>query len=158
MLNNLIEIQELLEIIARNLKEFREDNDYKQHEVAKYLNISRSTYANWEKADCFPSLSSLDKITLFYNISLDCLLRKKRIKSYKEKLKPMNYNILLNNLKELRNKNKYPLRFVARYCYTSLTNYNKIEHGKYEIKIYYLVKIMKLYNISADEITGKIKS
>ena len=36
------------------IKDLREDHDYKQEEIAKYLKVERSVYAKWENGDkCF---------------------------------------------------------------------------------------------------------
>ena len=33
------------------IKDLREDHDYKQEEIAKYLEVERSVYAKWENGD-----------------------------------------------------------------------------------------------------------
>ena len=59
-----------------NLKEIRERLGLTQTEVAKSLNISRSTYTNYECGHCDPNISTLIKLADFFNISIDELVER----------------------------------------------------------------------------------
>jgi transcriptional regulator with XRE-family HTH domain len=59
------------------LKALREDNDLTQEELAKDLNIIRSTLANYESGFREPNFSLLIKIADYFNVSLDYLLDRK---------------------------------------------------------------------------------
>ena len=56
------------------LKDLREDNDYTQSDIAEFLHINRSTYANWENGETLIPLAYLDQLTLFYNTSMSYIL------------------------------------------------------------------------------------
>ena len=57
--------------IIRNL---REDHEYKQETIAKYLGLVQQTYSNYEKGHTSLPLDYLVKLTKFYNVSADFLL------------------------------------------------------------------------------------
>lgn len=57
--------------IIRNL---RENHEYKQETIAKYLGVVQRTYSNYEKGHTSLPLDYLVKLTKFYNVSADFLL------------------------------------------------------------------------------------
>ncbi len=56
------------------LKDLREDRDLKQEDVAKFLNISQTNYSKYELGKINIPISSLVKLSEFYNTSIDYLL------------------------------------------------------------------------------------
>ena len=64
-----IEIQ-----LPEMLRSLRVYNGLKQHEVAKELRISRSSYAYYEIGKTRPSLESLVHMARMYDVSVDFLL------------------------------------------------------------------------------------
>ena len=56
------------------IKNIREDNDLSQREIAKILNVSRSTYSLWKLGINIIPLSSLYKLSIFFDASIDYLL------------------------------------------------------------------------------------
>ena len=56
------------------IRDLREDNDKKQIELAKYLNIDQSTYSDYENGKINIPIEQLIKIADFYNVSLDYLV------------------------------------------------------------------------------------
>lgn len=63
-------------MLRSNLKYLREKKNLTQGEVAFFLEVSRSTYANYEKEQSEPPASQLLKISQFYKVSTDDLLTK----------------------------------------------------------------------------------
>lgn len=61
--------------IATILKNLRTDRDYTQQDIANYLNISRSGYANYENGQTMPSTETLMSLSQFYKVSVDYLTR-----------------------------------------------------------------------------------
>ena len=57
--------------IIRNL---RENHEYKQETIAKYLGVVQQTYSNYEKGHTSLPLDYLVKLTKFYTVSADFLL------------------------------------------------------------------------------------
>lgn len=61
-------------MVYENIKSLREDNDYKQRELAQYLNVSQNTYSQYETGVIELTASTLIKLSKFYNVSVDYLL------------------------------------------------------------------------------------
>ena len=61
-------------MVFPNIKSLREDNDYKQKEVAEYLNVSQNTYSQYETGVIELTAPILIKLAKFYNVSVDYLL------------------------------------------------------------------------------------
>ena len=57
-----------------NLKSIREDNDIRQKDIAKYLNVSQNTYPQYETGVIALPAEVLIKLSKFYNVSVDYLL------------------------------------------------------------------------------------
>lgn len=58
----------------QRIKNLREDNDYTQEYVAKYLNINRVVYNRYENGIREIPVSLLIKLSQLYNVSTDYLL------------------------------------------------------------------------------------
>lgn len=56
------------------IKELREDNDLKQRQLAKILNISQSTYSSYEVGNREIPIYLLIALVKFYDTSVDYLL------------------------------------------------------------------------------------
>ena len=56
------------------LKNFREDNDYTQEDIAKILNCKQNTYQQYESEKRQIPIEALKKLALLYNTSIDYLL------------------------------------------------------------------------------------
>ncbi len=61
-------------MIGLILKALREKHDYNQDYVADKIQVSRSTYANYERESREPSISTLIGLADLYDISVDYLL------------------------------------------------------------------------------------
>lgn len=57
-----------------NLRSIREDNDIKQSDVAKMLNVSQNTYSQYETGVIALTAETLIKLSDFYGVSIDYLL------------------------------------------------------------------------------------
>lgn len=65
------------EIFAEKLKKARNDTGLSQREVAKELNLSKSTIASYEMGRTEPDIETLAKLADFYQVSTDWLLSTK---------------------------------------------------------------------------------
>lgn len=61
-------------MVFPNIRSLREDNDYKQREVAEVLNVSQNTYSQYENGVIEWTAENLIKLADFYNVSVDYLL------------------------------------------------------------------------------------
>jgi len=65
---------ELINIIGKNLQDYREKNHYNQDQIAEYLGIDRSVISRYEKGEREISLLFLNKLCDLYGIELEDLL------------------------------------------------------------------------------------
>ncbi len=56
------------------IREMREDNDLKQKDIAKILNISQQQYSRYESGENELSYDGLIKLADFYNTTIDYIL------------------------------------------------------------------------------------
>ena len=57
------------------LLELRKSNNLSQEALAEKLDVSRQTISKWELAQSYPDFQSLIRISNYYNISLDILIK-----------------------------------------------------------------------------------
>lgn len=55
----------------KRIKDLREDNDKKQSEIAKYLEITQQQYSMYERGDREIKVHQLIKLANLYKVSLD---------------------------------------------------------------------------------------
>lgn len=63
-----------IESFASRLRKARANTGFTQREVAKELNISKSTIASYETGRTEPDIETLGTLADFYNVSVDWLL------------------------------------------------------------------------------------
>lgn len=81
------------------LRNLREDKDLTQKQVSEYLNVSQVAYSYYELNRRAIPIEILDKLSDYYNTSIDYLLYKTNISTpYPNNSK--NKNILLSNSTE----------------------------------------------------------
>ncbi|WP_105956958.1 helix-turn-helix domain-containing protein [Apilactobacillus quenuiae] len=60
---------------GNRLKQARKDNNLTQENVAKHMIVSRQTISSWENEKTYPDITSLIKLSEYYDVSLDLLLK-----------------------------------------------------------------------------------
>lgn len=143
-------------MIYNRIKDVREDKDFTQDYIAERLKVKRSTYANWENSDVLIPLEKLDNISIIFNVPFSYLLgiNKKYDKSIK--VKPINYELLLNRLNKYRKDKKQTYQLIADAIETSKGTIYKYYNGQMKIPVDKLVLLSKFYNCDIDELTGKL--
>lgn len=58
----------------QNIRDLREDREYKQKDIAKILNISQQYYSEYEKGNRELPTRHLRTLCIFYNVSADYIL------------------------------------------------------------------------------------
>ena len=58
----------------QRIRDLREDNDFKQRQLAEYLHCSQQVYSNYELGQRDIPTEVLIKLSLFYDVSTDYLL------------------------------------------------------------------------------------
>ena len=56
------------------IKDIREDHDLTQTKIAELLNCTQQTYSRYETGEITIDVTSLSKLALFYNTSVDYLI------------------------------------------------------------------------------------
>lgn len=59
---------------SQRIRELREDNDYKQETIARYLGVSQTYYSRYELGKVPLPLEKFILLCKFYNISADYLI------------------------------------------------------------------------------------
>ena len=60
--------------LENRLKELREQHNFTQDDVARFLNISRQSISKWELGKGYPDIDNLRMLSDLYKISLDQLI------------------------------------------------------------------------------------
>lgn len=60
--------------MLKRLRALREDKDLKQRDMAQFLNITQSTYSDYERGNTNIPLDSLKMLAVFFETSIDYLL------------------------------------------------------------------------------------
>lgn len=66
-----------MEALYRNIRNLREDKDKTQVELAKYLNITQTTYSKYELGRISIPIDVVIKLADYYDVSLDYLVGRK---------------------------------------------------------------------------------
>ncbi len=75
-------------MVFERIRNLREDNDYKQRQLAEYLNVSQNTYSQYETGTISLSAETAIKLAQFYGTSVDYILGlTDEKKAYKKKQK-----------------------------------------------------------------------
>lgn len=74
-------------MLLKRIRNLREDNDLKQIDLAKLLQISQAQYSRIESGENDITLDSLIRLARFYDVSTDYLLELTNEKNNKNKQK-----------------------------------------------------------------------
>ena len=61
-------------LVFKNLRAIREDNDLRQSDIAKVLNVSQNTYSQYETGVIALTAEVLITLADYYGVSVDFLL------------------------------------------------------------------------------------
>ena len=128
-----------------------------QKDIAKILNIDRSTYSTWETNLKIIPLKHLNNLSNYYNISMDYILGLTNKKIKYKKLNELDKKIIGNNIKKLRSNNNLTLRDLAKILNTTSSTISAYETGKTLLLTAFAIEIAKKYHLSIDELCGKEK-
>lgn len=62
------------EVLRSNLKLLRNSRGFSQEQLSSYINLSRTTYSNYESGVKLPDLQTLYALAALYNISFSSLI------------------------------------------------------------------------------------
>ena len=127
-----------------------------QEEMAKILNIKRSTYKEYELQNSIIPLFHLNNFCNYFNVSVDYLLGLTNKKNYNNSQKEINKEISGQRLQALRKECKLTQQELANFIKIDKSTISKYENGINLIATPFLYDICKKYNVSADYLLGKI--
>lgn len=136
------------------LKEIREERNLTQKEIAKTLEVDRSTYAGWETGKDTIPLRRLNKLSDYYKISVDYMTGLSDVTS-SYRVIDLDAKVIGQNLKDFRKERNLVQKDIFLFLNTTSSTYSAYETGKVLIKTDFLYSICKNYNASMDELLGK---
>lgn len=137
------------------IKNHRIDNDIKQYEISKILNINPKSYSMYENRDRKIPIDKLDLILITFNISLDYVLGLTKNKKY-EKMKKIDFKKYTENIKIIRLDKGLKQIEMAKKIGCSQQTLSSYENNKLIMPLETLKKLCKEFNVSSDYITGRI--
>ena len=63
------------------IKKLREQKDLKQEDIAKMMNVDRSTVGKWENGSSKPDYEKMLKLADYFKVTVDYLLGREEIKT-----------------------------------------------------------------------------
>ena len=132
----------------------RLDNNLKQKDIAKILNVKENTYSKWEKCSNDIPLEKINILANFYNVNLDYLLGISNKIEHSEKLK-IDYKKICERLLELRKENHLTQTKLSDKIGFFQTTYSSFETGVRRPTTYKLLYIVNFYNASMDYVVGR---
>lgn len=144
-------------MINTRLLELREYNFLLQKDIAKVLNIDRSTYSTWETNLKIIPLKHLNVLANYYDTSVDYILGLAIKKVKYKKLDKLDKQRIGNNIRKLRSDNNLTLRDLAKVLNTTSSTISAYETGKTLLLTAFAIEIAKKYHISIDELCGREK-
>lgn len=139
------------------LKDIREDNDISQEEMAKILDVNRSTYSLWELGINIIPLKKLCDFADYFNYSIDYVLGISNNRSSKNSIKGLNLQKLGSNMKKIRIKHELSQENVANLLDVTQACITRYEKGIICISTSNLYKFSREFKISLNELCGKTK-
>ena len=79
-------MEDLKDIVAKNLVELRQRAGFTQLELAEKINYTDKAVSKWERGEALPDLRVIVKIAEIYNISVDDIVSPHTVKKIKPKM------------------------------------------------------------------------
>lgn len=138
-----------------NIKKLRNEKELTQEQISKELNVNRSSYNNWERGIVMIPLDIADKLSLYYSVSLSCVLGIDKDIKYDKNIKKINYGMLLKNIKLLKEKNKNTYDEIGEYLKCTGATCQRYFKGIIKIPIDRLILLSEFYNVNLDKMCDK---
>lgn len=143
------------EFLLDKLKDIREENDIKQKDIAKKLNVSQPNYARWEtKAKIIP-LEKLNELCNYFAINMDYVvgLSNEKIKMQDNNI--LDKKIIGENIKKIRLDNDITQKELATMLHTTQSVISAYEAGKTLILTAFAIEICLKYHESLDKLCDR---
>lgn len=143
-------------MIYSRLEELREEKSLKRVDIAKYLDLDKSTYSKYEKEYNVIPIEHLNTLANYYNVSLDYIFGFSDEMKYKDIRENIDKELSGARLKALRKNSKITQTKFGEKLNCSYGTIAGYESGRYIIATPFLYSICKDYGVSADYLLGKI--
>ena len=140
---------------SNKLLELRTCSNLTQEDIARILQINRSTYKDYELQTSIIPIKHLVALSKYFDVSIDYLFEFTMQKQYKN-VKDVDKIEAGKRLKEFRKENKLTQQKLASILNTTFSSIAFNEKGRNLIATPFLYTICKKYNIAADYLLGKI--
>ena len=137
------------------LKDLRDLYEITQEDVAKILNVARSTYNQYEQQYDIIPIKHLNTLVNHFKISFDYVFDFTELKRYKDEINEIDTKISGKRLKELRKEVKLTQDKLAKELNIANTIISEYERGHYPISTATLYSLSNLFSISSDYLLGK---
>ena len=137
------------------LKDLRDLYELTQEDVAKILNVARSTYNQYEQQYDIIPIKHLNTLVNHFKISFDYVFDFTQLKRYKDEINEIDTKISGKRLKELRKEVKLTQDKLAKKLNIANTIISEYERGHYPISTATLYSLSNLFSISSDYLLGK---
>ena len=67
--------KELRQIIAANLRQFREERDLSQTDLGRIIGKAKTTISTWERGESMPDAAMLYRLATYYNKTIDMMYK-----------------------------------------------------------------------------------
>lgn len=138
---------------TKNIKKIRNNLNKSQEEMAKILNISRTSYAMWESNNDIIPISRLIEFCEIFKVSINYVIG--LTDKYEEITTKANKELLCLRLKEFRKNNHLTQEKLATILNTNKSVICNYEKGRNIIATPFLYTICNKYQISADYLFGR---
>ncbi len=91
-------MEDIKEIVAKNLIALRKKNNLTQQDLAEKLNYSDNTVSRWERAELCPSVETLQQISVVFDVPIELLFRSNILKRNEENEKRKKIRVLVTCL------------------------------------------------------------
>ena len=140
----------------KRLKEIRNKNNLSQEEVAKILEIDRSTYTSFEMGRDTIPLRRLNMFINYFKTSFDYIFELSDIYNYNNSEVELKNEIIAERLKSIRKECCYTQENVADSLNTNHSVWCRYEKGQYLITTSFLYAFCKMTNASSDYLLGRV--
>ena len=141
---------------TEKLKDLRENILLTMEDLAKKINVSKSSYSLWEEGIERIPLERLILICDFFNVSLDYLLDNTTRENYSNIKKGYDKTVFIERLKIIRKEHDITQQKLASKLNISRTSIINYEKGYTMPNLDFIIFISKKYKVSADYLLGKI--
>ncbi len=128
-------------------KKLRVNANLGQEEVAKILNLNRSTVSKWECGTTIPDQALLPKLADLYKVSTDCLLGREE-KKESVPIKRPDYELSEKFIQD------YAELLKDKSFIETTKLYNEISPELRAMALGYIVGLLRSYNIDTKKILG----